>query len=274
MIDILKRIFIGVAIGMSIFFIKSYCFALSIQFEPGDPVKIFNSSKHFQVAPLGNEQTIAYSLDIPYLNTDYDFVMFQLSEIITDDYNFSNTSASSRLYEVLRYNYYMWIFYSDNSATNCLYQDGVFLCPLSKNKTLNKIQFRFPPFNASASITGSLDIYFTAYCTPLKNTFNSLASSSNETLNETKKITDETDRSGSGDTYDNSGITSNNSKEDALTQDTESSINNFNIDLSGNANAFQYIFFLLDKFVKANAKIFGVVLSLLGFGFIRLVLGR
>lgn len=274
MIDILKRIFIGVAIGMSIFFIKSYCFALSIQFEPGDPVKIFNSSKHFQVAPLGNEQTIAYSLDIPYSNTDYDFVMFQLSEIITDEYGFSNTSATTRIYDVLRYNYYMWVFYSDNSATNCLYQDGVFLCPLSKNKTMNKIQFRFPPFNSSVSITGTLDIYFTAYCTPLKNTFNSLASSSNETLNETKKITDETDRSGNGDSFDNSGISSNSSKEEDLTSDSEDLFDNFDVDLSGNSSSFQYIFSILTRFIQANAKIFGVVLSILSFGFIKLVLGR
>lgn len=182
------RVAIGVTIGLILMTAKAH--ALSIQFEPGSPVKIFNSSQHFHIAPLGNEQTIQYSLDIPYSNTDYDFVMFQLTEIITDSYGFSNTSSTARVYDVIGYTYYMWIFYSDNTATNCFYQDSVFVCPLDKNKTMSKIQFRFPPFNASQSITGDLDIYFTAYCTPLKNTFNSMSESSSQTAQNTKETND------------------------------------------------------------------------------------
>lgn len=263
MIDILKRIFIGVAIGMSIFFIKSYCFALTWDLDyVGEKTNIWSSTK---VITKSLDDT--GSLWIPFDNTftnssGVNFAVIQITGLTFSDGSVSITDS------ILRFT----MPSQQGASALCELQGSAIVCPIVKNYTYRGI-------NVMWSINAAL--YDCAFTLKINNSVqyyryhgDTEDSPAYKTYEETKKITDETDRSGNGDSFDDSGITSNNNKEDALTQDTESSINNFNIDLSGNANAFQYIFFLLDKFVKANAKIFGVVLSLLGFGFIRLVLGR
>lgn len=263
MIDILKRIFIGVAIGMSIFFLKGLVkvHALSFDFEQGSPISLFNQQIHIQKEtttcsgnPYLSSQSISF--DSPYNNTDYDFLMFNYAE---SSYYYRSSGGNSG---DVSYSSFFFILY-EGGANNCFTESGILLCPILKGKKYTGLSYHAP----CSSILGAsyfYNIVLTKYATPLINT--------NKNANDT--ITDDSDSSGSGNSYDSSGVDSNSNKEDTLTQDTEDLISDFDIDLSNNSHSFEYIFYLLDKFVKANAKVFGVILSLLGFGFVKLVIGR
>lgn len=185
------RVAIGVSIGLILMFARGKAYALSYQFETGSPVALFSSSKVFNYSALVNEYTVQYTFDTPYYNEDYDFMMFNYTMVglVTD-------GDTNREYQVTNFQWYAWLFYSDNSATNCVFDSGMMLCPLQKNKTVNKIQFRYPPIRntvpSGTNLSLDLTLYFTRYGTPLKNSFTSMAESSSQTAQNTKETAENT----------------------------------------------------------------------------------
>jgi len=277
MLDILKRIAIGVAIGLSIFFLKGAIkvHALSVDFDFAEPVRIHNS----RISPVLQPNQCSgsnlsyqfkdFTLDVPYYNTEYNYMFFNY---VNYSVSFDPLTAAQETH-LQDASSFVWILFRDSSgnqtgATNCLMESGSLVCTLRKNEYFYGFRFNYPCWiDANYYIKYSIPNYGTPLISKTEITA--------QNISEIKdSINDDTDRSGSGTSYDSSGVTSNTNKEDSLTENAEEDIDSFDIDFSTISSGFQYLLGLFSNICQANIKLFGMILSLLGFGFIGLVLGR
>lgn len=276
MIDILKRIFIGVAISMSIFFIKSHCFALTLDGTIVTETQVFNSNVIYSrtSSSSNNPDGIQKIFDFNYSNTaNHDYIVFPAIGVLYNRNYYTGSDINNDItfssFDIFNAFVSIKLIPTSGQWVSCEFQNNFIVCPMLPNTTYKGLEFiisNYPlPSSSELGFSLTLNKYAWIYDKDIV---------SKETLNETKKITDTNDQSGNGNSYDNSGVTSNNNKEESLTDGADDLFDNFDVDLSSNSNAFQFIFQLLTRFVQANAKIFGVILSILSFGFIKLVLGR
>lgn len=272
--DILKRIFIGVAIGMALFFLKTEVFALSWDLsEEKSSLFIFSSSPsiNYTVQRSDSYSFVSKSFDTSFTNSNgYNFAVIPL----TYNISYSNTGqindVGGNLHNVFSSGLSAFIprivLVSNGSWSNCEIQNNLLICPLLKNLTYSSIRIYY---NGSVYGLSSYTFNFT-----LNNTvsFYDLLSPALAIQQQTEDIQN-TD-SPADNTYNNDYSTSSfDSSSASVNQHTNIDVSSLNLDSSNYSSSWSWLWTTLESFI-ANTKVFLAYIFMLTLGFIALVLGR
>lgn len=273
--DILKRIFIGVAIGMALFFLKSEVFALSWDLsEEMSYSFIFSSSPSIThtVQRADSYSYVSKNFDTSFTNSNgYNFAVLPL----TYNISYSNTGeindVGGNLHNVFFSGLTAFIprivLVSNGSWSNCEIQNNLLICPILKDLTYSSIRIYY---NGSVYGLSSYTFNFT-----LNNTisFYNILSPSLAIEQQTDDILD-SDADAST-TYSNDYSTDDyDTAESNMNQNLDTDVSSFIFDPSQWVNAFNWIWQTLTSFVQLNGKVFATITSFLTFSFVGLVIGR
>lgn len=265
--DILKRIFIGVAIGMALFFLKTEVFALSWDLIPqGSDYFIFANSPK-SVSLTINSSSTGYVVgsaifDNNFKNTyNYEYFVIPYSATITNAL-YSDDDVVWELDDVV----YRIVLISDGDWSTCELQNNLIICPLKPNLTYSQLRFYFAP--GVLEYNYRVNILLPNAFSPFKSIFSSLPAIQQQT-------DDILDSDSPADaTYNNDYSTSSfDSSSASVNQHTNTDVSSLNLDSSNYSSSWSWLWTTLESFI-ANTKVFLAYIFMLTLGFIALVLGR
>lgn len=269
--DILKRIFIGVAIGMALFFLKTEVFALSWDFtDIQDEVFVFNAAKTIsQISNTGNQvnQTVQANFDTNYTNSNgYNFAVFPYTGYVDIYYQyFPNTTDTLYAQHVFE-NFVnrVALISSTGSWSTCELQNNLIVCPIKKDFVYTGIRFYYNTpsginyFSMKLTINNAMGLY--------NYTFSSAIQQQTDDIQNTDAPADNT--------YNNDYSTSSfDSSSASVNQHTNIDVSSLNLDSSNYSSSWSWLWTTLESFI-ANTKVFLAYIFMLTLGFIALVLGR
>lgn len=263
--DILKRIFIGVAIGMALFFLKTEVFALSWDLAPKGETFIFNNAKNV-IINISSSVTGSYGQVVSRTNFDNSFTNsagYHFAIIPYTSYsNARNLTGTSPL--IVGDPVFSIKLISNGEWSTCNYQTNYIVCPIKPNLTYSAIQLYLKQLNYDVAL---YDITFNNSALFM----NSLSQSNIE--NQTQQILD-SDSAASA-TYNNDySTTSYDTAESNMNQNLDKDVSSFIFNPAQWINAFNWIWQTLTSFVQINAKVFATITSFLTLSFVGLVIGR
>lgn len=306
MIDILKRIFIGVVIGMSIFFLKSFVFAAEI---PGRYV----GQEQFFASPVSGSYAINSTSTVPYsynfnasiipngttifesyrdgFNNDplYDNGVFLIFRIETTLTNIQSNNTSSNELDIPLYNFSV-VLVSNGLWSTCYISNNSAICPISAN-TGQFTQLRVYQTDSSSYISSfgnaRLNIRINNYADifvvdndksllyGIVNWLNRIYQNMSSTAiqQQTQDILD-SDASASA-TYNNDySTTAYDSAEASMNQNLDQDVSGFNFNPLDWSRSFSFIWGTVTDLVQINSKVFLMITTFLTFSFVGLVIGR
>lgn len=311
MIDILKRIFIGVAVGMSIFFLKNQVFAAEIpgRYVGQEPFFLNAVQSDFN---LNSNSSVPYSINfnasnIPtgsYLYNTYNghgfsdssfdngiFLVFRIESILT---NIQSNNTSSNSLDIPLYNFSV-VLVSSGSWSTCFIDSNMAICPISADTgNFTALRIYQPNSNSlissysNAKLTFRINNYADVFILDnysdefygIVNWLSRIYSNMNTSSNIGTAIQDQTDDILDSDepasaTYNNDYSTTDfDSAESSMDQHINVDVSNIIFDPTRWAFAFSYIWGLVTSFVQLNAKVFATITGFLTLSFVGLVIGR
>lgn len=269
--DILKRIFIGVAIGMALFFLKTEVFALTWDFtDVQEEVFVFNSAKTInKISNTGGQtnQIAQADFDTNYTNTnDYNFAVFPYTGSI-DLYYYYFPNTDDTLYA--QHSIQNWVnrvvlISSSGSWSTCELQNNLIVCPIKADFVYTGIRFYYntPPninyFSMTFTINNAMGLYNLIYSSAIQQ--------QTEDIQNTDAPADNT--------YNNDYSTSSfDSASSSVNQHTNTDVSSLTLDSSNYSSSWSWLWTTLESFI-ANTKVFLAYIFMLTLGFIALVLGR
>lgn len=278
MIDILKRIFIGVVIGMSIFFLKTHVFALTYDMEIKDEFFIYNTSikqNNLSCTTSNHLCNLSFSFDTSFTNTNgYHFAVFSptgtiysnFSEYSAEDGGGDPESWETSTHDILSYIQRIVLISSNGAWSSCELQNNFVVCPIKKNLTYTSLRFTF---------IGSTGINYVAYIT-LTNTvqfYNSILVTSSTIEQQTDDILD-SDSPASAEYNNDYSTTAYDSAEASMNQNLDQDVSGFNFNPLDWSRSFSFIWGTVTDLVQINSKVFLMITTFLTFSFVGLVIGR
>lgn len=275
MLDIIKRIFIGVCIGMCIFFLKTEVFALSWDLsEEKSTFFIFSSSPSINhtVQRADSYSYVSKNFDTSFTNSNgYNFAVIPL----TYNISYSNTGqindVGGNLHNVFFSGLTAFIprivLVSNGSWSNCEIQNNLLICPILKDLTYSSIRIYY---NGSVYGLSSYTFNFT-----LNNTvsFYNILSPALAIQQQTEDIQN-TD-SPADHTYNNDYSTTDyDTAESNMNSHLDTDVSGLNFDPTSWTDTFSYIWDLVTDFLRISNKVFITITTFLTFSFVGLVIGR
>lgn len=306
MIDILKRILVGIIVGMSIFFLKTQVFAAEIpgryvgqeQFFATPPFGSYaintNSSVpysyNFNASIIPNGSTIFESYRDGFNNDPlYDngvFLIFRIESTLT---NIQSNNTSSNVLDIPLYNFSV-VLVSNGLWSTCYISNNSAICPISAN-TGQFTQLRIYQTDSSSYISSFgnarlnfrinnyADIYVVdndkSLLYGIVNWLNRIYQNMSSTAIEqqTDDILD-SDSPASA-TYDNDYSTDDyDSAHNSVSSSMDVDVSSLTFDNLFWSGPFTYIWDLITSFVSFNSKIFAFFTSFLTLSFVGLVFNR
>lgn len=272
MIDILKRIAIGIIVGMSIFFLKTEVFALetsSVQVYTSNQsgiLDIVDSSSNqsnprvYQNLTFNNNYTNSFG---------YDYMQFNISATL-----FSTSNNTSSSYNTTGIPLIMGAYIVGNDTT--AYCESTFSsikCPIKKGSTYSRITIYFstvPKFSSgtsSAAVRYFIDQRVMVFSSEVVQGFG------DSTEQQTQDILD-SDSPASA-TYDNDYSTDDyDTAESNMNQNLDQDVSSFTFNPLSWSHSFSFIWDTVTDLVQINSKVFLMITTFLTFSFVGLVIGR
>lgn len=260
--DILKRIFIGVAIGMALFFLKTEVFALSWDLEVKQQITIFNTTPvtcSWSTPTNAGQAVCRKDFTSSYTNSNgYNFMVIPFT-LAYSQWGLTPGEASNA------YSSFRAVLRSNTTWSTCEIQNNFLVCPLIKGLTYTGIQIY------TTSVVDSI-LY--------EVNFNNTADMYNFPTNASSAIQQQTDDILDSDspadaTYNNDYSTTDyDTAESNMNQNLDTDVSSFIFNPAQWVNAFNWIWQTLTSFVQVNGKVFATITSFLTFSFVGLVIGR
>lgn len=278
---ILKRIFIGVAIGMALFFLKSEVFALSLDEQFISNVQILNSASTYTFPVLNaavndghSVQTLTFKSNI----TPPSSAQFLIIPFTSDLINMpTNESTSNNLNQFS----FSWVqsFVSSAQLMNsgsggssfCNIENTYIVCPVVSTGVYTSLRYRYHTVNAgSSSFADSfLSLTFSDYASWVKR---ASSDSSSAIQQQTDDILD-SDSPSSKDYNNDYSTNSFDSASNSVNQHTDTDVSTLNLNTQNYNSSWSWLWSLVNSFIS-NTKVFACYIFMLTLGFISLVLGR
>lgn len=279
--DILKRIFIGVVIGMALFFLKSQVFAMSLDEQFISNVQILNSITSYTL-PVANggtgtsqsTQTVTFKSSItPVSGAQYLFIPYTgilVNEVLNE--SSSSSIANLNFWIMTQIVNSVQLMNSNGTSPICTLESNYIVCPVSTSGSYGSLRFMYHTVNVGnnsvADVAYSLSISSYAGFYKLRTTSfeSAITNQTNDLLD-----SDSTANKSYSNDYSNSDWED---AEENLDGYVDVDVSNVVFDPSSWVVAFTYIWGLCTSFVTANTKVFACVTSFLTLSFMGLVLGR
>lgn len=273
MIDILKRILVGIIVGMSIFFLKTQVFALETSsFQAYSS----NQSGTLSLAVSNNNPRnyVNLTFNNNYTNTEgYDYIQFSVSATLFEAYQYNGaTSTSGAFYHGVPMILGAYIVGNDTTAY-CESTFSSIKCPIKKGSTYSRLTLyvstvtNISPTATAGSIQYFVDQRIMIFSSEVKQGI------SDSTQEQTEEILD-SDAPASA-TYDNDYTTDDyDSAEQSIHSTIDVDVSSLTFDANTWGGPFHYIWDLVTSFVQVNSKVFSMITGFLTFSFVGLVFNR
>lgn len=278
MIDILKRILVGIIVGMSIFFLKTQVFALSWDLDYQTNFT-FNDS----VTTTGIQFLTSDSATFKNVNIDFahEFTSSSSADVFAipitfQSYVITTDSSNNKLNYSLSESQVTAYLYSRTAdvVSTCEIQNNFIVCPVLPNHTYYRLQLRMvkPFFLTGSSYYSQFNFVFNLPIAArlYKTSFSSVSSAVEQQTDEIMN----TDEPASA-TYDNDYSTSDyDSAEQSIHSTIDVDVSSLTFDANTWGGPFHYIWDLVTSFVQVNSKVFSMITGFLTFSFVGLVFNR
>lgn len=269
MMDVLKRIFIGIIVGMSIFFLKTTVFALSLDDIFVESVSFAfseSTTRSFSLASSSDGQSsfdFTVSSDVTvstsgYLVFPYTFTLYNIEGQIT------STQYQTHVND---FGLRARLFNHSGDSPFCEFQNNFIVCPVSDSGSYYDLRIYYSRFSDTGGGVNKFSFTLSNVANLVITDFGSAIDSQTEDL-------ENMDEQASA-TYNNDYSTNSyDQAEQSMNQNLNVDVSSFTFNPLSWSRSFGWIWDTVDDFVNINAKVFLTITTFLTFSFVGLVIGR